>query len=154
MDAHDPHAAAAAGDHSVAAASADPMHRPAPRSLVVSLVLTLLVAFGPLSTDLYLPALPTISTTFGVDSGSAQLTLSIFLLGFAAGMLAYGPLSDRFGRRPLIIGGIVVFVLATVGCALADSLESLIVWRFFQAIGACCGCESTAKTTLLNRSRR
>ncbi|MCA8931571.1 MAG: multidrug effflux MFS transporter [Rhodospirillaceae bacterium] len=115
------------------------MHRPAPRSLVVSLVLTLLVAFGPLSTDLYLPALPTISTTFGVDSGSAQLTLSIFLLGFAAGMLAYGPLSDRFGRRPLIIGGIVVFVLATVGCALADSLESLIVWRFFQAIGACCG---------------
>ncbi|MCB9959294.1 MAG: multidrug effflux MFS transporter [Rhodospirillaceae bacterium] len=139
MDAHDPHAAAGHGDHTVAATSADPVHQAAPPSLVVSLVLTLLVAFGPLSTDLYLPALPTISTIFQVDSGSAQLTLSIFLLGFATGMLAYGPLSDRFGRRPLILGGIVVFVVASVGCALADSLDSLIVWRFFQAIGACCG---------------
>ena len=111
----------------------------APRSLATSAVLTLLVSFGPLSTDLYLPALPTIAGVFGATTGAAQLTLSVFMLGFAVGMLAYGPLSDRFGRRPLILGGIGLFIIASIGCALANSLEMLIAMRFLQAIGACCG---------------
>ena len=112
---------------------------PHAKSLTVSVVLTMLVAFGPLSTDLYLPSLPSIARAFGADAGTAQLTLSVFMIGFAVGMLAYGPLSDRFGRRPLILGGIALYVVASIGCALADSLESLIVLRFFQALGACCG---------------
>ena len=112
---------------------------PKPESRAVSVLLTGLVALGPISTDLYLPALPSIGAAFQADPGATQLTLSVFMIGLALGMLAYGPLSDRFGRRPLILGGTVVFVIASIGCALATSLDMLIALRFFQALGACCG---------------
>lgn len=111
----------------------------APRSRPVTTLLVLLVAFGPASTDLYLPALPAIARAFASDAGAAQLTLSVFLLGFAVAMLAHGPLSDRFGRRPVLFGALLVYLAASTACALAPSMEALILARFVQALGACAG---------------
>jgi DHA1 family bicyclomycin/chloramphenicol resistance-like MFS transporter len=107
-----------------------------PRTLVV---LTALVALGPLSTDFYLPALPALARSFGVAESGAQATLSAFLLGFASAILVYGPLSDRFGRRPVLAIGVTIFTLASIGCTLAGSIESLSLFRFLQALGACAG---------------
>jgi drug resistance transporter, Bcr/CflA subfamily len=112
---------------------------PRPDSLAVRVLLTALVAFGPLSTDLYLPSLPTLVTVFGTDIATVQLTLSVFLVGFAVSQLVYGPVSDRFGRRPALLGGITIYLVASAACALADDIGGLIVARFFQALGACCG---------------
>lgn len=118
---------------------AAPRRHPDPRSRSVAVLLTALVAFGPVSTDLYLPSLPAMVDAFGTSVSNAQLTLSVFMAGMAAGMLIYGPLSDRFGRRPVLIGGIVVYVLASIACLVAPDIEALIIARFFQAIGACSG---------------
>ncbi|MBP2311302.1 multidrug effflux MFS transporter [Azospirillum soli] len=112
---------------------------PRPDSLTIRVLLTALVAFGPLSTDLYLPSLPTLVTVFGTDIATVQLTLSVFLVGFAVSQLVYGPVSDRFGRRPALLGGIVIYLAASVACALTNDIGGLIVARFFQALGACCG---------------
>ncbi|HYD70685.1 multidrug effflux MFS transporter [Azospirillum sp.] len=108
-------------------------------SLVVRVLLTALVAFGPLSTDLYLPSLPALVGVFDTDIATVQLTLSVFLVGFAVSQLVYGPVSDRFGRRPALLGGIAIYLVASVACVFADSVGQLIVARFFQALGACCG---------------
>lgn len=112
---------------------------PAPNSLLVTAIVTALVGFGAISTDLYLPSLPAIAGHFRAETGAAQLTLSVFLVGFAVSQLVYGPLSDRFGRRPVLVGGLLIFTAASTACALADSLAMLIVARFFQALGACAG---------------
>ena len=82
-----------------------------PPSFGLAVLLTTLVALGPLSTDLYLPALPTLARVFASDAAGVQLTLSVFLAGFAVGQLFYGPLSDRFGRRPLMLGGLAIGLL-------------------------------------------
>lgn len=113
--------------------------KPDPRSLPVAVLLTALVAFGPISTDLYLPSLPDMTRAFGTTVSQVQLTLSVFIYGFACGMLVYGPLSDRLGRKPVLVGGVLVYVIASVACLLAQSIETLIVARFFQAVGACAG---------------
>ncbi|SOD99088.1 multidrug effflux MFS transporter [Caenispirillum bisanense] len=110
-----------------------------PRSFPVAVLLTALVAFGPMSTDLYLPSLPDMTRAFDTSVSMVQLTLSVFAAGFAFGMLVYGPLSDRFGRRPLLIGGAALYVAASVVCMVAPSIEALLVGRFLQAIGACAG---------------
>ncbi|HPP46784.1 MAG TPA: MFS transporter, partial [Accumulibacter sp.] len=85
-----------------------------------------MVAIGPLSTDLYLPALPTMVRIFASPPATVQLTLSLFLAGFACGQLLYGPLSDRFGRRPVMLGGMLIYSLATLGCACAPGIQALI----------------------------
>ncbi len=108
-------------------------------SLIVSILLTAMVALGPISTDLYLPSLPAIGLALGADHGQVQLTLSVFLAGFAFSQLACGPLSDRFGRRPVILGGLVLYVIASLACAAATTIEMLILARFCQAVGACVG---------------
>ncbi|WP_207460220.1 multidrug effflux MFS transporter [Azospirillum sp. SYSU D00513] len=112
---------------------------PPSESLRVRVLLTALVALGPISTDLYLPALPTLVTVFGTDIASVQLTLSVFLVGFAVSQLVYGPLSDRFGRRPALLGGVLVYLLGSLGCMMATSIGGLIAARLVQAVGACCG---------------
>lgn len=108
-------------------------------SFGLALLLTTLVALGPLSTDLYLPALPGLTQVFATDVARVQLTLSVFLAGFAVAQLFYGPLSDRYGRRPVMLFGLGVYLLSSVACMLAPSIDTLIAARFFQALGACAG---------------
>lgn len=102
------------------------------------LLLSLLLGLQPVTTDLYLPALPALTEGFGAPMSQAQLTLTALLVAFGISQLVWGPLSDRFGRRPLLLGGLAAFVAASVGGALAPSMELLIVWRTVQgaAMGA------------------
>ncbi|EME71734.1 major facilitator superfamily permease [Paramagnetospirillum caucaseum] len=97
------------------------------------------MAFGPVCTDLYLASLPDMARDLATTTTMVQLTLSAFVGGFAVAQLVYGPLSDRFGRRPMILGGIVLYVAASLYCVVAPSIEALIAGRFVQALGACCG---------------
>ena len=98
-------------------------------------VLAVLAAFGPLSIDMYLPSLPTIGRELQAPPGDVQLTLGAFFVGFGAGQLLYGPLSDRHGRRPMLLFGVSVYLAASVAAALAPDIDSLIAARFFQALG-------------------
>lgn len=104
-----------------------------PQRLIV--LLAALVAFGPLSVDMYLPSLPSIADDLNARHAQVQMTIGVFLGGLCLGMLLYGPLSDRFGRRRLLLGGIVLYLLASIGCALAAQVEHLLFWRFLQALG-------------------
>lgn len=110
-----------------------------PNGVAIVVLLTALVALGPISTDLYLPSLPAIRRDFDVDQGLAQLTLSLFMAGFAVSQLVYGPLSDRFGRRPVLLGGLGLYILASLACFLAPSIGVLLAARAVQAMGACAG---------------
>ncbi len=112
---------------------------PRPDSLAVAALLTLAVALGPMSTDFYLPSLPTLAAYFATDAARVQLTLSVFLGGFALGQLACGPLSDRFGRRPVLLAGLGLYAAASLACMLAPGIEALIAARFVQALGAATG---------------
>src|SRR3954451_12909628 len=107
-----------------------------PDTLAMTVMLALLTALGPLSTDMYLPSLPTIARDLGASTAQTQLTLSAFLLGFAVGQFVYGPVSDKLGRRPLLLLGLGLFVLASLACAAAGSIETLVGARFVQALGA------------------
>jgi DHA1 family bicyclomycin/chloramphenicol resistance-like MFS transporter len=110
-----------------------------PTSLATILVLAAIVALGPLSTDMYLPALPRLTTELNASIDQVQVTLSIFFGGFAVAQLLYGPLADRFGRKSVLLGGLVLFTAASFGCATASTIEELIMFRFLQALGACGG---------------
>jgi DHA1 family bicyclomycin/chloramphenicol resistance-like MFS transporter len=105
-------------------------------SFKIVFILGLLAMLMPLSIDMYLPALPVISAQFGVPAGSAQMTLSTYILGFALGQLFYGPMADSLGRKPVILGGTLVFAAAAVACALAQTIDHLIVMRFFHGLAA------------------
>ena len=105
-------------------------------SFKIVFILGLLAMLMPLSIDMYLPALPVISAQFGVPAGSAQMTLSTYILGFALGQLLYGPMADSLGRKPVILGGTMVFAAAAVACALAQSIDQLIVMRFLHGLAA------------------
>ncbi|MGO1693105.1 MAG: Bcr/CflA family multidrug efflux MFS transporter [Marinobacter sp.] len=108
-------------------------------SIWTTILLAAAVALGPLATDMYLPALPQIGSDFGSGTSQVQLTLSLYMAGFAIAQLVCGPLADRFGRKPIMIGGFVVFAAASVGCALASNIETLILCRFLQALGGSAG---------------
>ena len=105
-------------------------------SFKIVFILGLLAMLMPLSIDMYLPALPVISAQFGVPAGSAQMTLSTYILGFALGQLFYGPMADSLGRKPVILGGTLVFAVAAVACALAQTIDHLIIMRFFHGLAA------------------
>lgn len=98
-----------------------------------------LIAVGPLSIDMYLPGFPLIERDLGAPAGAAEFTLASFFVGLALGQLAYGPLSDRFGRKRPLLAGFALYFLASVGCALAGSIPALAAWRFLQALGGCAG---------------
>ncbi|WP_412459832.1 Bcr/CflA family multidrug efflux MFS transporter [Pseudomonas sp. SC11] len=104
-----------------------------PNRLIV--LLAALVAFAPLSIDTYLPSLPSIASELHAGNSGVQMTIGAFLAGLCIGMLMHGPCSDRFGRRPVLMWGIVLYLGATVGCLLASKIETLIAWRFLQALG-------------------
>ncbi|MBT6057491.1 MAG: multidrug effflux MFS transporter [Gammaproteobacteria bacterium] len=107
------------------------------KSLIVMLAAT--SALGPASMQILLPALPVIKSTFEVSTEVAQLTLSLSMLAIALGTLTYGPLSDKFGRRPIMLIGLVVMLIGSVFCYFANTIELLIAARFVQAFGAAVG---------------
>jgi DHA1 family bicyclomycin/chloramphenicol resistance-like MFS transporter len=99
-----------------------------------AVVLCLLTVFGPISMDLYLPVLPALTTDLGSTTSAAQLTVTACLFGLAGGQLVAGPLSDRFGRRRPLLIGVAAYVLTSVLCALAPTVEALVVARFVQGL--------------------
>lgn len=105
--------------------------------LRILLILSALLAFASISTDLYLPAMPAMAASLLADSGTMELTISGYLAGFSVGQLFWGPFSDRFGRRLPIALGLVLFIMGSTGCALATDGSALIAWRVVQALGAC-----------------
>ncbi len=98
-----------------------------------------LTAFGPMSIDMYLPALPDLTRDLSAAPERAQLTLATFFAGMAIGQFFYGPASDRFGRRIALLIGIGIYIAASAACAVADSIDHLILARLMQALGACAG---------------
>ncbi|MBM9616926.1 multidrug effflux MFS transporter [Desulfobulbus rhabdoformis] len=105
-------------------------------SLRTFLLLALLAAYPPLSTDMYLPAMPLLEKAWGQSTTMLNMTLSGFLLGFCFGMLLYGPISDRFGRKPPLIAGIVIYVIASFISGFVNTIYPLIVLRILQGVGA------------------
>ena len=106
-----------------------------PGTFALTALLAGLSAVGPLTTDMYLPSLPDIARLLGASSAQVQLTISAYLIGFAAGQIIYGPVSDRHGRKPVLIGAIALYCAASLACAVSTSIEMLIVARAFQALG-------------------
>lgn len=103
------------------------------KGLVV--LIALLSAFVPLSTDLYLPALPTMSANFGVGPERTNLTLTMFFVFYALGTLIWGPLSDLYGRKPILVIGLSLYIAASLACVFVGNIDALIIFRIFQAIG-------------------
>src|SRR6478752_5630359 len=113
-----------------------PSTRPTLTPLLL-ILLALLSSFTPLSIDMYLPALPVIAVDLRGTAGDIQLTLSAFMIAFGAGQIFYGPAGDRFGRRPVILGGIAIYVVTSIGCAFAAEAGHLVLLRFLQGLSAC-----------------
>lgn len=101
-------------------------------------LLTVLIALPRVTLDMHLPALPAMADDFQTSDSQLQLTLTLYALGSAISLLVSGPLTDRFGRRPVLLAGLFLYVLATAACALADNIAVLIIARLFQALGGCC----------------
>jgi len=103
------------------------------------LILGLLTAIGPFSIDSYLPAFPDIAKTLHTSVSQVMLSLSSFFIGISAGQLLYGPLLERYGRKKPMYAGLCIYLLASIGCAMATSVNSLIIFRLLQALGGCAG---------------
>ncbi|PCF93661.1 Bcr/CflA family multidrug efflux MFS transporter [Vreelandella nigrificans] len=101
----------------------------------VALLVAANTALAPFAIDAYLPAIGILAEDINASIHHTELSISMFLLGFAIGQLCFGPVSDRFGRKPVLLSGLVVFMLASLAITTADSLTSLLVWRFIQALG-------------------
>ncbi|WP_423821221.1 Bcr/CflA family multidrug efflux MFS transporter [Salinisphaera sp. SPP-AMP-43] len=102
-------------------------------------VLGLLTAVAPFSIDTYLPAMPALAKQFAADPAHVQYSLSLFFVGLGSGQLLYGPLSDRYGRRPILYFGLALYLVASFFCAIANSVDMLIVARLIQGLGAAAG---------------
>ncbi len=98
-----------------------------------------LIALGHVATNIYSPSMPAMADYFGTDSAAILTTISVYMLAFAFAQLVYGPLSDRYGRRPLLILGLSIFVVASIVATFSTSIEMLITMRFIQGLGACAG---------------
>ena len=103
----------------------------------LAVILGALTAIGPLAIDMYLPALPAIGRDLGVPIAAVQRSLPAYFIGISIGQVFYGPLSDRFGRKPALYLGLGIFIGASLGCAFATNVTQLIVFRFLQALGGC-----------------
>ena len=103
----------------------------------LAVVLGALTAMGPLAIDMYLPALPTIARELDTSPASMQVSLAVYFGGIALGQAFYGPISDRWGRKPALYFGLMLFIVSSVGCALAGDVRTLIGLRFLQALGGC-----------------
>ncbi len=121
------------------------------------LLLSLLAAFPPISTDMYLPALPRLQSAWGVELATINLTLVLFFVCFSVSLLVYGPVSDSHGRRPLLLIGIAVYILGSLLCGFSQGVGHLISFRILQALGAASGsalCMAIAKDLFLARERQ
>ena len=105
----------------------------------IILILGLLTAIGPFSIDMYLPAFPDIAQSLNTSISQVMLSLSSFFIGISVGQLIYGPLLERFGRKKPLYFGLAIYLLASIGCASVDSVDSLIMYRLVQALGGCVG---------------
>jgi DHA1 family bicyclomycin/chloramphenicol resistance-like MFS transporter len=109
------------------------------RKFYLILILGFLTAIGPLSIDMYLPAFPDIAKSLNTSVARVTLSLSSFFIGISVGQLLYGPLLERFGRKQPLYAGLCIYLLASVGCAFASSVNALIALRLLQALGGCVG---------------
>jgi MFS transporter, DHA1 family, multidrug resistance protein len=116
-----------------------PEPHPPTRRLPPLALLIAVAATGPLSLNIFVPSMPGIQRAFHTDYATVQLTLTLYLIGFAVAQLLYGPLSDRFGRRPVLLAGQGIYLVGSVMCLMATGIEALIAWRVVQAVGACSG---------------
>lgn len=115
---------------------ASPVTTASQTGLTFILILSGLMAFTSLSTDIYLPAMPTMAEDL---HGNVELTITGFLIGFTIAQLIWGPISDHMGRRKPLFIGMVLFIIGSAGCALSTSITQIVFWRVFQALGACTG---------------
>lgn len=111
----------------------------AKQQFICILILGGLSTISPFSIDMYLPGFPAIADDLSTTIASVQLSLTSYFIGIAAGQLLYGPLLDRFGRKTPLYAGLVIYIVASLGCAFTGSIESFITMRFFQALGGCAG---------------
>src|SRR6201991_2498035 len=108
-------------------------------SRIMLLMLVAMTGVAPISLYMLVPALPEIANVFGRDISVAQMTVSLYMVGIACSQIVMGPLSDRFGRRPVLLAGLGLMVLASAGCVFAETLPQLIAARFLQALGGASG---------------
>src|SRR5687768_3117848 len=101
------------------------------------LVLGSLTALGPFSIDMYLPGFPAIARDLHTTTSQVSLSLSSYFIGISAGQLLYGPLMDRYGRKPPLYFGLFIYLFASIACAFSQNINVLIMWRFIQAVGSC-----------------
>jgi len=113
--------------------------RPASPGPLFIAALGVLMCFGPMAIDMYLPALPAIGLAFNVGQDKVQWSLSAFFLGFGVGQIVWGALADWLGRRRPVAAGILLYGIGCIGCSLTNDIGHLAVWRFVQALGACAG---------------
>ena len=108
-------------------------------SKMMLLMLVAMTGVAPISLYMLVPALPVLATTFGSDISIAQMTVSLYMVGIACSQIIMGPLSDRFGRRPVLLAGLALMVAASAACIFAETLPQLIAARFLQALGGATG---------------
>ena len=133
------------GMHHHNAAAARPAVKPGLIALLIAVS-----AVSPLGINMYLPSMPGMARALGVDFTTIQLTLSLYLGAMAVGQLIIGPLSDRFGRRPVLLIGLLTFVAGSVLCLLAQSIDVLIFGRIVQALGGCAGITSAVPSCVIS----
>ncbi len=105
--------------------------------LYLILILGSIIAIGPLSIDMYLPAFSVIAGSFAVEESAMQLSLTSYFIGMAVSQLIYGPIIDRFGRKTPLIAGLTIYIIASIFCCFANNINQLIIFRFLQALGVC-----------------
>ena len=115
-----------------------PPRLPPPRLPPIA-ILIVIAGLGPTSLNIFLPSMPGLMRVYDTSYATAQLTLTLYLVGLAVAQLAYGPLSDRFGRRPALLAGLFLYVMGSVACVAAPTIETLIAGRVLQAVGGCSG---------------
>jgi DHA1 family bicyclomycin/chloramphenicol resistance-like MFS transporter len=120
-------------------ATIDASRRDLPPSKLLLLLLVLMNGAAPIALYIFVPALPLLAQDFSSDISIAQMTVSLYMVGLACSQLTMGPLSDRFGRRPVLLGGLALMVVASIGCIFAQTLPQLIAFRFLQALGGASG---------------